>query len=228
MKKLVTLFLVITLLPAAAQPKAHSAAIKETRKKGGGKPAYTIDFKYPQWGLPAADASSKKLVQADVDLFKKSFQEDVTDRGLNCSLEGDYKIVYQNPNIISVAFDGSSDLAGAHPGPLSHALLVSPKLGKAIKISECFKAGTPWLKTISTYCHKALVKEIGESEWVTKGSAPTAANYEQILPVKDGLRVIFPVYQVASYADGPKAVLVPYSVVRTYIAPAGPLAGKER
>ena len=83
-----------------AIPQVKTSAIKESHAAGGGKPAYTIDVKYPQWpGNPKSQANTAaaKVVRDDVSDFKKNFDEVVGSSDLGCELEENYKVVYSNP-----------------------------------------------------------------------------------------------------------------------------------
>lgn len=91
------------------------------------------------------------------------------------------------------------------------------------------------MKSISEYCINDLIRQKNEYtdnpdvSWIDKGASPYAGNYEIFNFTDSFLLITFPVYQVASYAEGPKEVNVPFIKLKDYInmnGPLGPLVNK--
>ena len=79
---------------------------------------------------------------------------------------------------------------------------------------------------ISEYAIKSLRTQLTpdpEFDWVASGAAPEEKNYKSWNITREGLEVTFNPYQVASYAEGPQVVVVPYVVLKDLIDPNGPL-----
>jgi hypothetical protein len=140
-----------------------------------------------------------------------------------------YDVLLATNDLISVEFDISNYEAGAaHPSNYSTVLNYDLKAGKALKLADLFKPGSDYLNRISRYAVADLKKQAGsdeyDSEWLEKGAAPEADNYKSWNISKKGIAVTFDPYQVASYAEGPKHVVVPYSELKEVIRPDGALA----
>ena len=59
--------------------------------------------------------------------------------------------------------------------------------------------------------------------WIKAGAGPKKENYSVFNFTKDKFIVTFPAYQVASYAEGPKEVAIPRSMLTSLIKKDGPL-----
>jgi hypothetical protein len=60
---------------------------------------------------------------------------------------------------------------------------------------------------------------------VIRGAGPLEKNFSVFNITKDGLLITFTTYQVASYADGPQEVFIPYRELKDYLNPEGILKG---
>ena len=83
--------------------------------------------------------------------------------------------------------------------------------------------GAKFLQVLSAYSISDLKKQGLEGEQLQSGAAPSAKNFQSWNITKRGLGINFDAYQVASYADGPQYVLVPYSSLKELINPEGPV-----
>ncbi len=53
--------------------------------------------------------------------------------------------------------------------------------------------------------------------WVKRGTAPTIDNYRHFKFTDDGLEIMFPPYQVSSWADGEVNIVIPYEDINKYL-----------
>jgi hypothetical protein len=67
----------------------------------------------------------------------------------------------------------------------------------------------------------------GVLEW-KEGAEPRAENYQVWNITPQGLLVTFDEYQVASYAQGPQSVILPYQTLRPLLRADGPVGGQAR
>jgi hypothetical protein len=103
------------------------------------------------------------------------------------------------------------------------------KAGKVLELSELFKGGSDYLKVISDYCIQILAKRnVGEDQWRRDGAGPKGDNYKSWSLLRGGLLISFDPYQVASYADGPQEVLIPFGALQAIMKPDGPAASLVR
>jgi hypothetical protein len=142
---------------------------------------------------------------------------------LGSFIELRYEVLEAGPALISIKFDDFWYGAGAaHPNSNSFTLNYDLSNGKVLKLADLFQSNANYLKTLSGYSTKTL-KDAGKLDF-PEGAEPTDINYQSWNITKDGLQINFDDYQVTPHAVGPQVVIVPYSVLKSIINPAGPLA----
>jgi len=213
--------------------------IKETNKEK----RYTVDAEYPQIeGDPRFDNFNREargLITKDVAAFKTAETAETTedsepgselaDEAGKSSLDIWYEIRYASDDLISVQFtEGEYSRGAAHPNSSTQVLNFDVKGGKKLALADLFNAKASYLSPISAYCIKVLKDKGKDDDMVKSGASPRADNYRAWSITKKGLWITFDPYQVASYAEGPQYVLVPYSALKDIIKPDGPLAALAR
>src|SRR6266540_3875151 len=90
-----------------------------------------------------------------------------------------------------------------------------------LRFEVLFAPGSDFVARISTYAVDSLLKshETFDSDWVRRGAGPDPDNFRDFNVGDDGLLLTFPPYQVASWADGPQQVTVPWAVIRAVTNP---------
>jgi hypothetical protein len=144
-----------------------------------------------------------------------------------------HSIDYADEDLVSVQFLTDDFTGGAHPNQGYHTLTYDLKAGKEVRLADLFNPGSSYLRTIADYCAKDLRArkdpDTGENrdlatDIFADGVKPTAENFRDWAITKKGLLLLFSPYQVASYADGPQSVIVPYSALKNIARADGPLA----
>jgi hypothetical protein len=132
-------------------------------------------------------------------------------------------------DVISILLNGYTMFAGAaHPNTFFYSINYDLKNNKVIKLSSLFEGS--YLKVISDYCINNLKKQAQEyapeadMTWIKEGAGPKKENYTVFNFTKDAFVVTFPAYQVASYAEGPKEVAIPLSLLTSLIKKDGSLS----
>ncbi len=210
--------------------------IKEEDKKK----KYSVDVAYPELtGATNPNAEKfnqevKNLATKEASDFKQGEQEQSAedmppDTETGSDIAMGYDVTLATNDLISIAFDVSTYEAGAaHPNNYAQAFNYDLKNGKALKLADLFKPGSKYLDAISRYAINELKKQAGQeqydSDWLEKGAAAEADNYQNWNVTKKGIYITFDPYQVASYAEGPKHVIVPFSALKELIKPDSPLA----
>lgn len=199
---------------------------------GSSFPTYTITAQTPQLTgsedprLPAFNQRLNDLVAAEVDAWRKSFQElPITPLSNGSMLEVKYTLVSQIGDLWSFKFDFSfySDTA-AHPGLYSITLNYDLGHGRELTLGDLFMPNSNYLEVISNYCILQLSQQPFFDGAFTTGADPTVENYRNWNITPDGLTITFDEYQVAPYAAGPQQVHIPYGELNSLIDPQGPLA----
>lgn len=216
--------------------------IKENNKKL----KYEIEAAYPQLSgsvnpnFEKFNQTVRSLVTKKVSDFKNemaSVAEEQTPsespaESMGSDIRISYAVALAKDDLISIQFEVSSYGSGAaHPNSYSEVVNFDLKNGKLLKLADLFRPGTKYLQTIASYCIAELKKQskqqgsesMLDEDWIQRGAAPDASNYESWTITKKGLAITFDSYQVAAYAAGPQHVLVPYSAVKELIKPDGPV-----
>jgi len=235
-----------TAFLVSQQPIGFTAAVRVTPKvikETNKDKQYSVDAEYPQIeGDPRFDnfnRDARGLITKDVAAFKTSATAETTgdsepgsvlaDEAGQSSLDIWYEIRYASDDLISVQFtEGEYSRGAAHPNSSTQVLNFDVKSGKKLVLADLFNPKSSYLSVISAYCIKALKDKGKDDEMVKSGASARADNYRAWSITKRGLWITFDPYQVASYAEGPQYVLVPYSTLKDIIKPDGPVAALAR
>lgn len=239
-----------TAFQVSQQPIEFTAAVQVTPKvikETNKEKLYAIDAEYPQIEGDARfekfNREARALITKDVAAFKTAETAEakaaetsepgsvLADEARESSLDISYEIRCATDDLISVEFsEGTYSGGAAHPNSNTTVLNYDVKNGKKLTLADLFNPNSKYLSVISAYCIKALKDQSKKNngamdeETVKSGAGPRADNYRAWSITKNGLWITFDPYQVASYAEGPQHVLVPYSTLKDIIKPDGPVA----
>ncbi|MDQ3747295.1 MAG: DUF3298 and DUF4163 domain-containing protein [Acidobacteriota bacterium] len=201
---------------------------------------FEINIEYPQLeGLSAAGAAgfneaARALAAKEAANFRKGVAEYRADyrgekpSGPGNSLDLGYYVDYADDNLVSIGFTEDTYYAGAaHPNHATVVLNYDLKAGRALRLADLFRPGSPYLKTISDYCLRELKGDSdleGTTDMIDAGASARLENYRNWLVKRQGLEITFDPYQVGPYVAGPQYVTIPYKALAKIINPSGPLA----
>lgn len=199
---------------AEAVPKVTSKKIDETLTKK----KIIVEAEYPQIsGVEAADDFNRTVeteVKKRINRFKNELEDPLPeemDRGIDIRFETSLV----DSEIVSIILWDSENAGGAHPNTTSFVINYDLKAMREISLSEVFKAGSPFLKKIASYCKADLKKQLEKldagTDFLNDGTAPVKENYTSWVITEKGIKFTFDAYQVAAYVFGPQEVVVPYA-----------------
>ena len=214
-------------------------SVKENNKKL----KYEIDAQYPQLtggsnpNFEKFNQLARMVVMKRVAEFKRDMTPEKGEEPLQqpedsvgSDLGVGYEINLAQDDLVSVQFSvGIFYFGVAHGTTHTETLNYDLKNGKQLKLADLFKPGSKYLQTLSTFCIADLKKQSkarGDElpdDMLKEGAAPSSKNFRTWTITKRGLGFHFDPYQVGSYASGPQFVLVPYSELKDFIKPDGPL-----
>ncbi len=140
------------------------------------------------------------------------------------TMEIEHSITFADSDLVSILLSFYSYAGGAHPSATTKSLNYDLKTNQPINLGDLFKPDSNYLKVISDYCTSELIKiKVGDPEWIKNGAGPKLENFKSWNLTQTGLMITFDAYQVASYAEGPNEVVVPYSLLKPVIRGDGPL-----
>ncbi len=197
---------------------------------------YTISVTYPQmegFKDKSTQGDFNKYVYVMVKQSADDFKNEMVGWVSNLETPSEFEIGYtnylQNENLVSLRFDGYQYYSGAaHPTTFFFSVDYNLAENEPIVFSALFKGD--YLAKISDYCIQDLIRQKNEYapdnndvSWIKEGAGPADDNFE-VFNIKDtSLLITFPVYHVASYAEGPKEVEIPFTKIMNIIDKKGPL-----
>ncbi len=168
---------------------------------------------------PYTSTNYKGLVDsfiASYEKMQKEFPEDAF--GWEADIKG--SLLYSSDSIINIKIKHYTYTGGAHGYQGFRSLLFDPMTGKTISNDELFKDK----KTFMAFAEKAFRTKykIPENQPINS-TGYQFENDEFQLPINifytdKGLLLYYNQYEVASYADGPKEIVIPYTEVNSYLA----------
>ena len=168
---------------------------------------------------------AKDVAENDPEFLKKLDPE-----AQISSIDIDAGVVTATGHLLSIFFAESTYSAGAaHPNHNGAVLNYDLQAGRALQLSDLFKPRAAYLARLAQICIGVLKKDgVSDDEWIERGAAPEAENYARWNITPQGLLITFDQYQVASYAEGPKEIIIPYATLKDIIDPAGPAGAFAR
>jgi hypothetical protein len=147
------------------------------------------------------------------------------------SLTISHTIALFKPEILSLEFSLWSYYAGAaHPNAHTETLNFQLHPSRQLKIENIFSPSGNYLNFLSEYCIADLHRQQPQhwhnaaerteqlrnvkDDWILRGSAPEARNFERLSFTKHGIVIHFDPYQVGSYAEGRFEVFIPSYEIR--------------
>lgn len=233
---------------ATAQPIASAAAAESAGAEDAGRgEGYSFRIRYPELD-PRWPALTRALHVFAAENKREflGFVEADDGRPAGASpywLNLDFAVARRTADFVSVLASGGMFTGGAHGMPISASFNLHLADGRLVELGDLFDDPRAALAALSEECRRQLEgrfeanlrEQIGEGkalapalermrDWVARGTEPVARNFAVFLidgldGKAIGLTVIFPPYQVASYADGEQQVEVPAKVFHALLKP---------
>lgn len=140
----------------------------------------------------------------------------------------DIQVIANTPRVFSLSMEMEGYSGGAHPNTRTDYRSYDPKTGKRYELGEWFKKGyeTPLQalgeKAFRKARHLSAEVDLNDAGFTFDQGFQLNDNYAA---TPEGLVFYFNPYEIASYADGPTELVIPYSDLKDWILPKGPLSG---
>lgn len=173
-----------------------------------------ISLAYPETGVKTIDDDIKAIIAKKAKQFRSLAQGDYQKGESAYTDDADYHVARNDGQVFAVIWEEEADFHGAHP---SNEIFTANYLlpdGWRIYLPEIVD-GSQGFKRISALAIASLDKQLtgpdlmSDRDWIAKGAAPDAINFENFVLLRDRLHIEFPSYQVAAYAAGPQTVEIP-------------------
>ncbi|EIC22459.1 uncharacterized protein conserved in bacteria, putative lipoprotein [Thiorhodovibrio frisius] len=140
------------------------------------------------------------------------------------AIEIDAAHSYAGERFWTLDFTTYSYTGGAHGAFIHQAQVFSRDQGEPISPAGLFRPGSAWLARLAELSYARLSQREpfdsdADHDWLRTGTAPEPDNYQVLLPLADGLMVIFGQYQIGPYAIGIFDVLLGYDELAGVLNP---------
>jgi hypothetical protein len=195
-------------------------------------PAYKITAQIPflegstDPRVQAFNVELKSIAQKEMDAFKSNLADlAATPSSTDSSLDVRYELVSQKGNFWSLKYEIFGYTKGA-AHPYHYTITVNHDLenGRDVTLDAVFLPDSNYLQIISDYCKAELKTRDISFEGFEQGADPTPGNYHNWNLSEEGLVITFDEYQVAAYAAGAQAVVIPFGELGQLINDQGPIA----
>lgn len=186
-----------------------------------------LSVRYPQISSKLETAGgfnyeSSRLVKTEVEYFRRSIE--AIPPGRPHSITITYKTGVVDSRVISVAFAVNESSGEGRPALYTQMLNYDLKEQRILELSDLFRPNSNYLRSISDYCIRTLRNKVSDYEALRRGAEPSETNYLGWVITRTGIQITFDNYQVASSAEGPQTVLVPYSILKPYVRPGSAIS----
>jgi len=184
-----------------------------------------ISLSYPQTGMKAIDDDIRATIANTAKEFRGLARGDYQEGDGVYTDHADYRIARNDGQVFAVVWSEEADFHGAHPSSeIFTANYLLPD-GWRVYLPEIVD-GARGFQRISALAIASLDKQLSgpdalsDRDWIARGAAPVAINFEDFALLHDSLHLEFPSYQVAAYAAGPQTVDIPLAQLASVMRPS--------
>ena len=173
---------------------------------------YTIDVKYPQFGIASIDADIKAAVEGAVTEFKNDSNAGPPppDSAVTqYEFQSMFDSAYVGADVVSAKLVVSTYMGGAHPNAAIYGLNYDRETGNQLTLDDALSMIGLSLEEVAERAKAELSTKLGTDIIAPEGADPTVENYSTFIVSPDQATFIFQVYQIAPYAAGPQEVSFP-------------------
>lgn len=208
---------------------------KQCRKEVSFETTYPIhvECSYPIFsgkGTLIAEVNKQLKTEAE-GRFNYFIQEEISTEEAwddDCTLSYELFPVYQAPNLISIYgcdFHGR----GSHGCTYYEGKTFWQREDSIVNLvlDDLFVKGSGYRQFLLQYCENHF-KVSGYGYYSSRSELPPELSFSDLdifIPTDKGLMIVFRAYTVGGWADGPDTVLIPYTELKNFIDPLGPLKG---
>ncbi len=209
---------------APGTPTVSGEAVNKSAPDG----RWTLTFRKPVVAGGTADtvaainASIGTRVDGYISAFELSSLPVVATGDAPSSLSGDFSVAYASPDLLSLRFTVATYTSGAAgTSAVAGSLNFNVTTGSAIQFVDLFTSGGDALAVLKTQAHTLLSAKLGKD--LVWPATVTMADFQNAWVITaDGLELTWSQGAVASQAAGTPSIVIPWSALKTVIAPTGP------
>ncbi|MDD3341062.1 MAG: polysaccharide deacetylase family protein [Bacilli bacterium] len=181
---------------------------------------YTYKVSYPILSLKELDTSITSYIKNLKAEFVKKAETDKPKEPyeLNVSYA---KNTYQDITFLELTVYKYT--GGNHYAREEKSYYFNFKTKKQLRLSDFFLEGKDYLHELSKYAKEEVLNYASskgktfDEAWVNKGTEEKEENFKHFFFNDSGLTIIFPPYQVSSWADGEVRITIPFTKINRYL-----------
>ncbi len=209
---------------ASGTPTVSGEAVNKSAPDG----RWTLTFRKPVVAGGSSDtmttinASIGTRVDGYISAFELSSLPVVATGDAPSSLSGDFSVAYASPSLLSLRFTVATYISGtASTSAIAGSLNFNVTTGSAIQFVDLFTSSGDALAVLKTQAHTLLSAKLGKD--LVWPATVTMADFQNAwVFTADGLELTWSQGAVASQAAGTPSIVIPWSALKTVIAPTGP------
>ncbi|MBI2612293.1 DUF3298 domain-containing protein [Candidatus Kaiserbacteria bacterium] len=170
---------------------------------------FTVDAKYPQFGIASIDADIKATVEGAVTEFKNDTAAGPPppDSAVTqYEFQSMFDLAYVGADVVSAKLVVSTYMGGAHSNAAIYGLNYNRETGNRLTLDDALSMVGLSLEEVAERAKTELNAKLGTDIISPEGADPTPENYSTFIVSPDQVTFIFQVYQIAPYAAGPQEV----------------------
>ena len=193
---------------------------------GAGRPS--VSLYYPVFGDPRVDDLIRGWLAASADSFERevalepgSAPESVPENYAEWEFTGTFELSRPCEGVVSVLFNLYTYTGGAHGSRECVCFNLDLQNGRELQLGDLFDNPGTALGLLSDWSRTALTKQLaedGDEALIRAGTEPVTENFDCLVLQEGGVRILFPVYQVAPWSVGEQRVFMPVAA----LSAAGP------
>ncbi|MCR5563651.1 MAG: DUF3298 and DUF4163 domain-containing protein [Desulfovibrio sp.] len=193
---------------------------------GGGRPS--VSLYYPVFGDPRVDVLIREWIASSADSFERQValepggdKDSAPEDYANWEFSGTFELSRPCEGVVSVVFYLYTYTGGAHGNRECVCFNLDLQNGRELQLGDLFDNPRSALDLLSDWSRTALKKQLAEDAdetMIRAGTEPDAENFDCLVLQEGGVRILFPVYQVAPWSVGEQRVFMPVSA----LSAAGP------
>lgn len=168
------------------------------------------------WALQRLQESRVSLVEEPDPVMM-----DLWNRGLRDSLAGSFEVLLYSSSLVSLRYSLSSyGVGAAHAIHPVRSVTAQRRPVTYLSLADIFRDESDYLERISRYTRNALLQSLpDEAASIAAETTPEPRNFAVFNVVGSGLLITFTEYRVASFAQGPQHVTVPWGELQDALNP---------
>jgi len=177
-----------------------------------------IKIDYPMYENKNFNKKIKNYIKEQEQEFKKTIENYQDEKDYDFFVNYTKEIMNNRETLHLTIF---AYTGGAHHERIDNIFYYDRKNQKELQLSDILDNSKEFYETISTIARKKLKENkkelIFSGDFLEEGLEPKSENFKLLIFTKEGLKIIFPPYQVGPWSSGAIEIVIPYDEISQYL-----------